>query len=281
MALFRAIETSKPEEERLFNDPFAAAFLSKYHRTLLAGCTLPFIRKILSAYIQLRWPGTHTAAVARTKLIDDMIIKAVREDGINQVVILSATFDTRAHRLNIGMPVNFVEVDHPSLQYFKKQKLHEILHSPAKFVDYIKLDMNTQRLADVFSSVMLHNGIKTLFLWEGLTTNMEAREAESIFKFIGSFPPGTQVIFTYADKAVLEKPHAFRGFSRVNRTLRRAGENWDYGLHPTDITAFMHNRNMKVLYDGGADKYREEYFKEKSRNMKGYEYFRVVKSELK
>lgn len=283
MAFFRAIESTKPAEERLFYDPYAAAFLSAYHQTLIAGCSVPFFRKMLAAYIQLRWPGTHTAAVARTRLIDDMIMKAVHDDGINQIFILSATFDTRAHRLNIGKPLHYVEVDHPDTQTFKKQQLWNLIQSPAVHLDYVKMDMSKEKLEDVISPYILRqrHQYKTLFLWEGLTTSVEARQAESIFQFIKSFPAGTQVIFTYADKAALENPGKFRGFSRITSTLRRAGEIWDYGLDPGNITAFMHERNMNVLFDGGADKYREIYFKEKSKHMKGYEYFRVVKSQLK
>ncbi|WP_212002706.1 SAM-dependent methyltransferase [Chitinophaga sp. HK235] len=283
MALFRAMESTKPAEERLFYDPYAAAFLAGYHQTLIAGCNIPFVRKLLAAYIQLRWPGTHTAAIARTKLIDDMIVQAVCEQDINQIIILSATFDTRAHRLNIGRPVSFVEVDHPETQYFKQSKLWELIQSPAVHLDYVKLDMNKEHLADVISPVLLkqRDHYKTLFLWENLSTCLEAQHAEAMFRFIRSFPSGTQVIVTYPDRAVLENPHQYKGFSRINKTLHRAGEGWDYGLDPQNITAFMHERNMKVLYDGGADRYRAEYFGEKSQDMKGYEYFRVVRSELR
>lgn len=277
------MESTKPAEERLFHDPYAAAFLSNYHQTLISGCRIPFFRKLLAAYIQIRWPGTHTAAIARTKLIDDMILQAVCEEGITQIIILSATFDTRAHRLNFGKPVSFVEVDHPDTQHFKQSRLWELIPSPAVHLDYVKLDMNKEQLADVISPYVINqrHRNKTLFLWENLSTHLEATQAEAMFSFIRSFPSGTQVIVTYPDKAVLENPGHYRGFSRINNTLRRAGENWDYGLDPRNITAFMHERNMIIRYDGGADKYRLQYFGAKSNRMKGYEYFRVVRSELK
>ncbi|NSL88167.1 SAM-dependent methyltransferase [Chitinophaga sp. Mgbs1] len=285
MAVFRALESTKPANERLFFDPFAGAFASRFYRTILAACSVPFVRKTFEAYIQLRWPGTYTAAVARTRLIDDMITKAVREDGINQIFILNATLDTRAHRLDIGMPVSFVEVNHPDTQNFKQKQIWGMLGNaemPAVHVDYVKLDMSRQQLADTISPILLQKSrYKTLFLWEALTTSMEAAQAESLFEFIKSYPPGTQVIITYADKDVFENPRAYPGFSRIYKALRHAGENWDYGMNAGDVTAFMRERNMQLLYDGGADKYREQYFGEKSKCMKGYEYFRVMRSELK
>lgn len=281
MALFRAFESTRPENDRLFFDPYAAAFLPDYYKVLLACCRLSFVRKLFAIYIQLRAPGTYTAAVARTKLIDDMVIKAVREEGVNQIIILNATLDTRAHRLNIGLPVNFVEVDHPSIQFIKKSMLQDLLGHPVTHVDYVKLDMNTENLADIVSPRMHRQHYKTLFLWEGLTTQVEAMQAENIFRYINLYPKGTQVIFTYIDKAVLDNPRKFTGFRRINYLLRKAGENWNYGMYPKDIETYIRHRNMTLLYEGGADKYRATYFGTKSSRMKGYEYFRVVRSVLK
>ena len=196
MAAFRAIESTKPEKERLLYDPFAGAFLSKFYQLILAGCMVPFIRKIVTACIQFRWPGSFTAAVARTRLIDDMIIHAVKSQGINQVIILNATFDTRAHRLNVGVPLHYVEMDHPALQYTKKKILSALVGLPTIHVDYVELDMNRQQISEVFPKLFYGSHYKTLFLWEGLTTIQAAKQAETIFHHVKKFHPGNQVIFT-------------------------------------------------------------------------------------
>ncbi|MDR6569739.1 methyltransferase, TIGR00027 family [Chitinophaga ginsengisegetis] len=281
MAAFRAIESTKPEKERLLYDPFASAFLSRFYQILLAGCTIAFIRKIVTACIQFRWPGSFTAAVARTRLIDDMIIHAVRSQGINQVIILNATFDTRAHRLNVGVPLHYVEMDHPTLQYTKKKILSELVGLPTIHVDYVQLDLNTQQISEVFPELFYGAHLKTLFLWEGITTQQEAKQAETIFHHVKNFSPGTQIIFTYVEKAVLENPTAFYGFVRINKLLSRAGENWDFGIRPAELYAFLELHHMKLHYDGGGGDYRAKYFGEKSKQMKGYEYLRVVRAEVK
>ncbi|MBS0027893.1 class I SAM-dependent methyltransferase [Chitinophaga sp. 22321] len=281
MAAFRAIESTKPEKERLLHDPFAAVFLSGFYQFLLVCCSYRFIRNIVTSCIQFRWPGTFTAAVARTKLIDDMIIDAVRYDGINQVIILNATYDTRAHRLNTGLPLHYVEMDHPVLQHRKRKLLATLENQPTIPVDYVQLDMNTQQISDVIPRLFYRQHYKTLFLWEGLTSNMEAEQGETIFHHVRKFNPGTQIIFTYVEKAALENPKAFYGFERIDRLLRRAGENWDFGMCPAELHAYLETHNMKVRYDGGAADYRAQYFGEKSRQMKGYEYFRIARAEVK
>ncbi|WP_177192105.1 class I SAM-dependent methyltransferase [Chitinophaga arvensicola] len=281
MAAFRAIENTKPENERLFPDPFAAAFLSGFYQTVIAACSISFIRKIVTGCIQFRWPGSFTAAVARTKLIDDMILHAVRSQGINQVIILNASYDTRPHRLNAGVPLHYVEMDHPVLQRSKQKILSKVVGLPVIHVDYVQVDMNQQQISDVFPDLFYGEHYKTLFLWEGLTTLAEAQQGETIFHHVKKFRPGTQIIFTYAEKAVLENPTAFHGFVRINRLLRRAGENWDFGMCPAELHAYLESHQLQLHYDGGAADYRAKYFGAKSRQMKGYEYFRVVRAEVK
>jgi methyltransferase (TIGR00027 family) len=281
MAAFRAIESTRPEKERLLFDPFAALFLSTFYQTLLACCSFRWFRHLVTTCIQLRWPGTFTAAIARTKLIDDMIVDAVRNHGINQIIILNATYDTRAHRLKVGMPLHYVEMDHPELQLRKCEILASMDGLPTVHVDYVQLDMNTQQISDVIPQLFYRQHYKTLFLWEGLTSNMEAQQGETIFHHVRKFSPGTQAIFTYVERAVLENPKAFYGFERINRLLRRAGESWDFGMCPAELHAYLDAHNMKVCYDGGAADYRAQYFGEKSKHMKGYEYFRVLRAEVK
>lgn len=281
MATFRALESSAPEKERLFHDPFATAFLSKSWQIIIACCSIRLIRKMVAASIQIRWPGTFTAAAARTKLIDDMICHAIKNEGINQVIILNATYDTRPHRLSPGLPVHYVELDHPDIQRRKRSIINALGGLPAVHVDYIPLDMNTESISEVVPQLFHREHYKSLFLWEGVTSSQEARQAEMIFHYIKQLRSGTQIIFTYADRAVLENPKAFYGFPRIDRLLKRAGENWDFGMCPTELRAYLDSYNMVLHYEGGAADYRAQYFGEKSKGMKGYEYFRLARAEVK
>ena len=45
-----------------------------------------------------RFPGPRPSAVARTKVLDDALVAAIA-DGIEQLVILGAGYDSRAYRL--------------------------------------------------------------------------------------------------------------------------------------------------------------------------------------
>src|ERR1043165_405830 len=96
MALFRALESvRRPPPPRLFEDPYARRFVGPALRCVVAAATVPPLGSLIAAFIERRWPGAMTSAVARTRLIDDAVREALR-DGVPQAVILGAGFDCRA-----------------------------------------------------------------------------------------------------------------------------------------------------------------------------------------
>ena len=58
MALFRALETAKPERNRLFSDPLATAFLTGRLRAVAALAAMPGCARLLSALIDRPMAGT-------------------------------------------------------------------------------------------------------------------------------------------------------------------------------------------------------------------------------
>jgi methyltransferase (TIGR00027 family) len=112
MALFRAIESALPANRRLFDDPFAVQFLRPRFALLAKLCRFPSVAELVSRYIDSRWAGARASAVARTRLIDDMIAEALAR-GLEQLVILGAGFDARPYRLPGLSDVAVFEVDHP------------------------------------------------------------------------------------------------------------------------------------------------------------------------
>ena len=83
MALFRAQESALPEGKRLFNDPFAVSFLSPRLRTAGTLFRIPLVRSALARWMDARWPGARTSAIARTRLIDEWA-SAAASQGMRQ-----------------------------------------------------------------------------------------------------------------------------------------------------------------------------------------------------
>ena len=109
MAGIRAEETARPD--RLFADPLASAFVAA------AGSPPPRATSRQAAALRL-W------IVARTVFLDELITAACT-DGVRQVVLLGAGFDTRAFRLPWPPGVRCFELDTGDVLAAKQQVLTE------------------------------------------------------------------------------------------------------------------------------------------------------------
>ena len=116
-AAWRAVESSRPLNERICYDPLAKDFLS----------VNPILRKILVWFAGRQLPGALPALAARTAYFDEYLKKCI-EDGIEQVVNLGAGFDSRAYRFEEMMRnVQVFEIDHPATLKVKIDKVRKIL----------------------------------------------------------------------------------------------------------------------------------------------------------
>jgi methyltransferase (TIGR00027 family) len=280
-AFNRAIESNRPAGKRLFHDPYAKAFLSPSLKFVLWLHGLPFFNWFAYWYIEKLYPGTLTSGAARTRLIDALTLSSIENHGINQVVILGAEFDCRAHRLRGNNRVQFVEIDHPLMQETKRQILSQLPNAPTTPVDYIAMDLDTQAPDEVIPSLLLRPHYKTLFLWESVTNYLTGAMGDKMFRYFQGFPEDTRVIFTYVDKRILENPGIFIGASNMERLLKKSNDYWSFGLDPGSIKDFLQAYNMELEEDIGTTDYRKRYFGKRAEKMKGYEWYRVVVARVK
>jgi O-methyltransferase involved in polyketide biosynthesis len=130
VALFRALESSR-HRDRLFDDPYAARFLSPRYRLIARLARVPALGHRFERYIDTHWPGgPRASAVVRTRLIDDLLTEALAgsarpapgdDPGRWQVVLLGAGYDSRAYRIPAAATATVFEVDHPATQAAKRR----------------------------------------------------------------------------------------------------------------------------------------------------------------
>ncbi|GAA0555561.1 class I SAM-dependent methyltransferase [Chitinophaga japonensis] len=283
MALYkafnRAIESNRPADERLFYDPYAKAFLPRSLKFVLWLHRLPFFNWFVYWYIEKLYPGTLTSGAARTRLIDVMTVRTIERHGVNQVVILGAEFDCRAHRLQ-EVKAQFVEVDHPLAQKAKQAVLAALPYQ-RRPVDYVPMDMAIQQPDEVIPRLLQRPHYRTLFIWEGVSNSLTGATGDKMFRYFAGFPPGTRIIFTYVDKQVLENPGMFIGAASMTRLLKKSNDNWSFGLDPAGIRDFLAGYDMELEEDIGTTEYRKLYFGKRAGKMKGYEWYRVAMARVK
>ena len=189
----RAIEMERPTDERICSDSLAREFLPNWFYAFM---------KWLSAtrFAERRAAGALGFIVARCRFMDDVLIDAL-DQGIQQLVILGAGFDSRAYRFNrLKNRVKVFEVDHPATQKAKIRKLQSTLGAGClpTFVTFVPVDFTHESLAVRLAECGYSERLKTLFIWEGVTMYLDAVSVEGTLAFIASHSaPGSTVVFDY------------------------------------------------------------------------------------
>lgn len=279
VALFRALETTRSANRRLFEDRFAREFLTPGLRFVVALSKVPPLGDLLRAYIDHHWPGARTSAVARTRFIDDAVEAAVRS-AIQQVVILGAGFDARAYRIETMARIAVFEVDHPSTSAAKRRLVAATLGSVPQHVRFVSIDFDVEPLPAAMASAGFDPHRRTLFIWEGVTNYLTEEAVDGTLRWCAGAAPGSRVLFTYVHRQVLDAPQTFEGTEKLFGTLHAAGEHWTFGLDPAGVPEFLGQRGLVLDEDVGACDYRARYFGRAASCMRGYEFYRIAVARI-
>jgi methyltransferase (TIGR00027 family) len=276
MALFRALEETRPASRRLFSDPQARDFLSPALKIAVHLSRLPPAGELVRGIIDHRWPGVRSSAVARTAYIDARLSRAA-ERGIRQVVILGAGFDSRPYRMPCCRECDVFEVDHPDTQERKRRLLREAMTAVPAKVRFVAVDFGRDRLADKLAEAGFDRAKPTFFLWEGVTNYLSAEAVDVTLRYCASAAPGSEILFTYIHQQVLDDPRSFYGTASVVRKLAAEGEQWTFGLDPSRLEPYLAERGLALREDAGAAQYRAAHYGAAAAiRMRGYEFYRIA-----
>ena len=275
MAFFRALESVRPAQDRLFHDPFAPQFVRPSLRCAIWLAKSSLFAGLVNRSTDLRLPGARTSAIARTRLIDDALAEALKT-GISQVVILGAGFDCRAYRLPQGNSTVTFEVDHPATLASKLAALGQARREVPDRVRYVEIDFLRQTLVEVLERPNFESVRPAVFVWEGVTHYLTPEAVDSVLHFVARCAPGTRLIFTYVHSGLLDFSVSFKAAERLLRRFSQLGEPWTFGLFPERVADFLRERGLFLERDLSAEEYRLLYFGAAARRMQGYEFYHVA-----
>jgi len=248
----RAVETSKPPDQRVCNDP-VAAFMVGQKSVLMARLL------ILSGIYGLAVPGGFDYIIGRERYIDDFLKSALTQ-GLEQVVILGAGFDSRAYRIEGIDKTKVFEVDHPATQKIKLQRLNQFISPLPSNITFVAVDFNTQTLKERLFASGYDERKKTLFIWQGVTMYLTTTGVDSTLAFIANHSgEGSTVIFDYFYSQSLGKG-APTGARNVIRIARALGENIEFGIEKGKLAEFLSARGFAQLRDINSTDLKDLYF---------------------
>jgi methyltransferase (TIGR00027 family) len=237
VAMLRSIESEKPEGERICYDPYARFMENKGIGAYLSKLI------IQSGLYDRMSPGAMSFVAGRERYIDDYLIAGLRE-GLDQVVLLGAGFDTRAYRIPGIEKTHVFEIDQPATQEAKLARLKKVINPLPRHVTFIPVDFNTQTLG----GQLLANGYdergKTLFIWQGVTYFLTVQGVDGTLAFIADHSgAGSSVIFDYFYNETL-RDTTRTDLKMMRRAARMTGEEYLFGIDEGKVETFLTERGF-------------------------------------
>jgi methyltransferase (TIGR00027 family) len=282
VAVCRLIEQFQPEEARLFNDPVVKYLVGTPIRALMQ---FAYIRNYVIKRSDAIAQGIYGAQICRTRYIDDAV-QAALSQGIRQLVILGAGFDTRPYRLAGMEHVKVLEVDLPSVQEDKKKRLEKHfgrLPEHVTFVPietFVPIDFDTQSLEDVLLRTAFDPSSPAVFVWEGVTQYIPEEAVRRTLAFVGKSAPGSTLIFTYVLKSVIERRSNIPGADKMMDTAAKNDYPWIFGLEPSNVPFFLKSFHLNPMADLGNADYQARYLKPLGRTLGVFEGERIVQATV-
>jgi methyltransferase (TIGR00027 family) len=274
MALSRAIESMKPKNKRICHDFFARHFLSFKYAVLVSN---PLLSRLTERMIERRFLGHHYYVAARTRYIDDCLLRCAA-GTTKHLVIMGAGFDSRAYRFadQLGKTKVF-EVDHPATQARKKEKVEKVLGALPRNVAYVAVDFCREKICEKLISSGYDEKSKTFFIWEGTTPYITAQALDETLAFVCLRSGiGSSIVFDYILKSVVQGTCELEGATREFRYMAETSEPLVLGIEESDIASFLYERGFGSVKDIGADDFKKAYFRDRDVNLRIKPWWRIV-----
>jgi methyltransferase (TIGR00027 family) len=271
VALIRALESRRPKNVRICYDPLAEHFLGAPFTIVLNS---RLIQRLMRRRGERLSPGLIGFVVARCRYIDDRL-RVCLDEGIEQLVILGAGYDSRAYRFDeLKERIRVFELDYPATQKVKMEKLRKVIPSPQANITYIPVDFNREDFREALFAGGYDKTMKTLFIWEGVTYYVTSEAVDGTVAFVaGNSGIGSSIIFDYIFSRSLDAALQSRQGRRFMRHLRRADEPLLFGIGEDRIEEFLNKRGFSLWEDISGEQLKCKYFK-------GINQFRTVNDKL-
>lgn len=212
VAMYRAMESDRPDA--LFHDRWARQ---------LAGPQGEAILRHLPKARQTSWP-----MIVRTQVMDEFILHAVSEDGVDTVLNLASGLDTRPYRLPLPRSLRWVEADFDDVLRYKKGVLDQ--EQPKCVLEHAPVD-----LTDVAARTQLFTRVggsskRTFVIAEGLLVYLQSEEVARLADDLAVHPSFQFWLIDLASPELLK---------RLNKVWGKSMEQTPLIFGPAEGTKFF------------------------------------------
>jgi len=172
---------------RIFADPLAMRILGDEAENAVRDAEEQPSRRRMRIFI-----------AARTRFAEDALAAAVAR-GVRQLVVLGAGLDTYAYRGAMRERLRIFEVDHPSTQAWKRERLEEAGIPIPGSLTFAPIDFERQTLDEGLAAAGFGATQPTFFTWLGVVPYLSEEAVWATLGFIAKLRGGAHVVFDYSD----------------------------------------------------------------------------------
>lgn len=223
-ALMRARHLLVDGEPKVFKDDFAARLLGvpeSVVRGPVPGVPVPTGNKAIAA-----------AWVLRSRYAEDCL-KAARERGVTQYVILGAGLDSFALR-HAASPSDLTvfEVDAPRTQEWKRKRLAELGIETPKNLRFAPCNFERTSLAVALAGAAFRSDEPAFLSWLGVTQYLTRGSIDVTLRWAARLAPGSELVLTF----VPPSPEMIETGTRISAAT---GANFATFFTPEKMTATL------------------------------------------
>jgi methyltransferase (TIGR00027 family) len=204
----------------------------------------------------------------RTRALDDAL-RASLDAGAKQIVVLGAGLDGRAFRMRELASVKVYEVDHPSTQRDKRERLSKTDIQSIADVTFVSVDFEKDQVDESLVHAGFSRNVPAFWIWEGVTVYLTRDAVTSTLHAMARVSaPGSRVALTYArppsQGADSTRPVVYRVARALVHTgsivLGKMGESVRGFTDSSTLVALAEDAGFVVHSDENAADWAERYW---------------------
>ena len=239
------------ERPLVFDDPVALPILG-------AG-RVRWLALNLDRYRTAQSRALRAALVARSRFAEDTLAQSFAQ-GTRQYVVLGAGMDTFAYR-NPHEGLRVFEVDHPSTQAWKQERLKESGIVIPRSLTFVPLDLERQSIESGLRDRGFRFDSPAVFSWLGVTMYLTHDAVSQTLSFVArTCVAGSGIVFDYSVPASELAP-AQRWHRAVRaRQVARIGEPWVSHFNTAELVRELREAGFTEIVDLDSDAVNARYF---------------------
>ena len=184
----------------------------------------------------------------RSRVVEEEL-ELARSRGVKQLVILGAGLDTTAYRrtdLTEGLQV--FEVDHPSTQAWKRERLQAANITTPENLAFVSFDFENQTLAQALKVGGVRSDYATFFTWLGVQMYLTPEAVTSTLGVLGKFPKGSEIVMDFISPSyVLAGGVADDSVAQLSKVVSEMGEPLKSEYYEEDLEALLNTSGFNEV----------------------------------